>query len=113
MTDQESIVDTILVKLSSTHITSAWQVLKIASENAGQQHPAAVVKDALLRLLPGPDQVWDTDDDIIDKDIAMDLALLMETKAFGDITTALATSTLTTRLVNAVRSLVRSFGSCV
>lgn len=106
MTD-ESLVDAILVKLQSTHITSAWQVLKIASENAGQEHPGAVVREALMRLLPGPDQVWDTDDDIIDKDVAMDLSLLMETKAFGDMTASLASHSLVQKAITLV---TRCFG---
>jgi hypothetical protein len=106
MTDQ-SIVDHILVALSSTHITSAYQVLQIASREAGkagQKHPGAVVRDAVMRLLPGPDQVWDTDDDIIDKDVAMDLSLLMETKAFNDITSALASQGVVQKVLRLVTS---------
>lgn len=106
MTDQ-SIVDRILVALSSTHITSAYQVLQIASREAGkagQKHPGAVVRDAVMRLLPGPDQVWDTDDDIIDKDVAMDLSLLMETKAFNDITSALASQGVVQKVLRLVTS---------
>jgi hypothetical protein len=106
MTD-ESVIDRILVKIQSTHITSAWQVMKIASENAGQQRPGAVVREAIMRLLPGPDQVWDTDDDIIDKDVAMDLSLLMETKAFGDITASLASHNLVQKAITLV---TRCFG---
>jgi hypothetical protein len=57
-----------------------------------------------MRLLPGPDQVWDTDDDIIDKDVAMDLSLLMETKAFNDITLALASQGVVQKVLRLVTS---------
>ena len=104
----DTIIDRILVKLSSTkHITSAWQVLLVAADEAkGLDQPGTVIRPALMKILAGADGTFGTEDDLVSRDVADDLALLLQTKTFDDMVKFLASTGPVRRLWSLMRSCV-------
>jgi hypothetical protein len=91
---KDAVIDRILLKIStnSPNLRNAWDVLKIAAAEArGLDQPGLAIKPALMKLLAGPDNAFDTKDDLVSREVAEDIALFLQTQAFDDMVKFLST----------------------